>query len=44
MLMVWLSVRLSVGESERPPRRRRDVRAALPTRATRDPMNGSHTA
>ena len=42
--MVWLSVCVSLDESERIPRPGEDVLAALPIRATRVLMNGNHTA
>jgi hypothetical protein len=41
--MVWLSVRIHVMNQNASPAAGEDVRAALPTRATRDNMNGNHT-
>jgi len=44
--MVWLFVCMHIhlhDESERYPAVSEDVLAALPTRATRDIMNGNHT-
>ena len=42
--MVWLSVRIHVMNQNAYPADGEDVLAALPTRATRDNMNGNHTA
>ena len=41
--MVWLSVRIHVMNQNECPAHSEDVLAALPTRATRDNMNGNHT-
>jgi hypothetical protein len=42
--MVWLLVRIHMMNQNAYPAVSEDVLAALPTRATRDPMNGNHTA
>ncbi len=42
--MVWLSVRIHMMNQNAYPAQSEDVLAALPTRATRDHMNGNHTA
>jgi hypothetical protein len=42
--MVWLFVRIHMMNQNAYPAVSEDVLAALPTRATRDPMNGNHTA
>jgi hypothetical protein len=41
--MVWLSVRVVETNPNAYPAPSGDVRAALPSKATRDPMNGNHT-
>jgi hypothetical protein len=41
--MVWLSVRIHMMNQNAYPALSEDVLAALPTRATRGIMNGSHT-
>jgi hypothetical protein len=42
--MVWLLVRIHMMNQNVYPAACEDVLAALPTRATRDNMNGNHTA
>jgi hypothetical protein len=42
--MVWLFVRIHMMNQNAFPAVCEDVLAALPTRATRDNMNGDHTA
>ena len=42
--MVWLSVRIHMMNQNAYPAHSEDVLAALPTPATRDKMNGNHTA
>jgi len=42
--MVWLFVRIHMMNQNACPAQSEDVLAALPTRATRDKMNGNHTA
>jgi hypothetical protein len=42
--MVWLSVRIHMMNQNAYLATGEDVLAALPTRATRDLMNGNHTA
>jgi hypothetical protein len=42
--MVWLTVYIHVMNQNVYPAHGEDVLAALPTRATRDNMNGNHTA
>jgi hypothetical protein len=42
--MVWLFVRIHMMNQNACLASCEDVLAALPTRATRDPMNGNHTA
>jgi hypothetical protein len=42
--MVWLTVFIHVMNQNVYPAHGEDVLAALPTRATRDNMNGNHTA
>jgi hypothetical protein len=42
--MVWLLVRIHMMNQNAYPASGEDVLAALPTRATRDNMNGNHTA
>ena len=42
--MVWLFVRIHMMNQNAYPAQSEDVLAALPTRATRDNMNGNHTA
>ena len=42
--MVWLLVRIHTMNQNVYPAHSEDVLAALPTRATRDNMNGNHTA
>jgi len=41
--MVWLLVRIHMMNQNAYPAHSEDVLAALPTRATRDKMNGDHT-
>jgi hypothetical protein len=41
--MVWLFVRFTLMNQNVYPAHGEDVLAALPTRATRDNMNGNHT-
>ncbi len=41
--MVWLFVRIHMMNQNAYPAHSEDVLAALPTRATRDKMNGNHT-
>jgi hypothetical protein len=41
--MVWLLVRIHMMNQNAYPATGEDVLAALPTRATRDNMNGNHT-
>ncbi len=43
VFMVWLLVRVYLTNPNAYPAQSEDVRAALPTRATRDIMNGNHT-
>jgi hypothetical protein len=42
--MVWLLVRIHMMNQNVHPALSEDVLAALPTRATRDTMNGNHTS
>jgi hypothetical protein len=42
--MVWLSVRIQLMNQNASPTLSGNVLAALPIRATRDPMNGNHAS